>query len=252
MVIYKAEFPNGKVYIGKSKIFELRKYHHIWNSKRLNKNHIIMYKAINKYGPENIKWSIIYECSSIDEMNKKEIEFINLYKSTKYEFGYNMVCGDKEDYELRQNFDKDYRIDIIKRKLKSNGHDPNNYIEIDDNLSSLIIKDYQENLIGIRKLSKKYSISRQRLTRLFKYNKIEIDKDISSKINSYIPSNELIERVINNFKKSKTIKEISKDENLTILIVSRILHDSGIRKSKRFKNGKRYDGKQPKKQKSNN
>jgi len=30
------------------------------------------------------------------------------------------------------------------------------------------------------------------------------------------------------------------------MITSRILHDSGVRISSRFKDGKRYDGKQPK------
>ena len=108
LVIYKAEFPNGKVYIGKTKNFEQRKYHHIWNSNRRNNGHIIMYKAILKYGSDNINWSILCECLDNDDMNKKEIEYIKMYNSTSHKFGYNMVCGDKEDYVKRENFEKSY------------------------------------------------------------------------------------------------------------------------------------------------
>ena len=55
-----------------------------------------------------------------------------------------------------------------------------------------------------------------------------------------------INSVISKYKSGKTIKEISKEEGLTIMITSRILHDAGVRLSTRFKDGKRYDGKQPK------
>jgi hypothetical protein len=251
MIIYKAIFPNEKVYIGKTINFESRKYQHIWNSKRKENSHIIMYKAIRKYGADNIKWEIIHECSSLKEMKEKEKEFINLYKSTEHEYGYNMVCGDKEEYILRDNFDESYRIDIIKRKLKSNGHDPEKYVVIDENLEIKIIEDYK-NLIGIRALSKKYGISRQRLRRFLLSKNIEIDKEIVSKITTFVPSIEIIKDICDNFKSGKTIKSIAYEKNLTIMITSRILHDSGVRISKRFKNGKRYDGKQPKKRELNN
>lgn len=251
MVIYKAEFPNGKVYIGKTINFEMRKYHHIWNSQRFEHSHIIMSKAIRKYGPDNIKWEIIYECSNVEEMNQKEKEFITLYKSTEHEYGYNMVCGDKQDYQLRENFQEEYRVDIIKRKLKSNGHDPEKYVVITEDLSENILTDYS-NKIGIRPLSKKYGISRQRLRRFLLSQDIKIDRDIAKEKNTFVPAKDLEERVINQFKEGKTIKQISELEKLTIMIVSRILHDSGVRKSKRFENGKRYDGRQPKSRQHNN
>jgi hypothetical protein len=210
-----------------------------------------MSKAIRKYGPDNIKWEIIYECSNVEEMNQKEKEFITLYKSTEHEYGYNMVCGDKQDYQLRENFQEEYRVDIIKRKLKSNGHDPEKYVVITEDLSENILTDYS-NKIGIRPLSKKYGISRQRLRRFLLSKGIEIDIEITKIINTFIPSEELTKRVINQFKEGKTIKQISELEKLTIMIVSRILHDSGVRKSKRFENGKRYDGRQPKSRQHNN
>jgi len=245
-VIYKAEFPNGKVYIGKSKNFENRKYHHIWNSKRSNHKHIMMSRAINKYGPDSIKWSIICECLSSDDMNQKEIEFIKLYNSTLHEFGYNMVCGDKFVYEKRNNFDDSYKVDIIKKKLKSNGHDPDEYVVITDELKMEIINDYVNNKLSRNDLVKKYSISRQRMSRLLKSENIEININKGSEVNTKKFDIEYINKIIELFNSGLNIKTIGEQENLTIMIVSRILHDSGTRISSRFKNGKRYDGRQPK------
>lgn len=245
-VIYKAEFPNGKVYIGKSKNFESRKYHHIWNSKRNNHKHIMMSKAINKYGPDSIKWSIICECLSSDDMNNKEIEFIKLYNSTSHEFGYNMVCGDKFLYEKRDNFDESYKIDIIKKKLKSNGYDPDKYVIITDELKNDIINDYVNNKLSRNALVKKYSISKQRMSRLLKSENIEIDMNKASEINTKTFSIDYIDKIVELYNSGLNIKTIGQQENLTIMMVSRILHDSGTRISIRFKDGKRYDARKKK------
>jgi len=209
-----------------------------------------MYKAIRKYGEENIKWEILCECDNFEDMKEKEIFFIKLYNSTSHKFGYNMVCGDKEDYNKRENFNKEYQLDIIKRKLISNGHDPSKYIEITDELSLEILNDYGK--IGIRGLANKYKISRQRLTRFIKSKDIEIIKDMATITNSIKIDDSFIKTVIQKWQNGKTIKDISSEEGQTIQTISRILHDSNIRKSKRFKNGKRYDGRQPKKSKPNN
>lgn len=248
-VIYKIEFPNGKVYIGKSKNFKNRKYIHIWKSKKSNINNLknmIVSKAINKYGIDSIKWSIIHECLDYDDMNKKEIEYIKFYNSTSPEFGYNMVCGDKLVYHKRDNFDNDYKVDIIKKKLKSNGHDPNKYIVITNELKEEIIDNYINKKMSIRSLVKRYSITKQRISRMLKSENIEINKNKSVETNTKIFNIEFINKVIDLYKSGMSINSISKQESITIMLVSRILHDAGIRYSKRFKDGKRYDGRQPK------
>lgn len=252
MVVYKAEFPNGKVYIGKTKNLKLRIYHHIRNSKKCENNSIIMYRAIRKYGEINIKWEVLCECETIEEMSMMEIEYIKKYKSISHEFGYNMVCGDKEVFSKRENFDKDYQLDIIKRKLKSNGHDPDNYLVIDIEISKNIKIDYNDNKLSIRELSRKFKISRQRLSRFLKSENIEIDKNRAVLTNSVILSDQQIDFIISKYKNGKTISAISKEESETIQTISRVLHDSGTRISKRFKNGKRYDGRQPKSRQFNN
>jgi hypothetical protein len=184
-------------------------------------------------------------------MNQKERDFINLYKSTEHKYGYNMVCGDKEEFIMRENFDENYRIDIIKRKLKSNGHDPEKYVIITDEIKNEIIKDYVDNKFSIKALSRKFLVSHQRLARLLKSENIEIVKDKCVETNSVRIDDDEIKFIIDGYKSGKTIKNMAEELDLTIMIVSRILHDSGVRESKRFKNGKRYDGKQPKKRKLN-
>jgi transposase len=246
MIIYKATFPNGKVYIGKTKNFNHRKRCHIYCARSGKNENIIFYRAIRKYGEDNIKWEIISECSSIEELNTLEIFYIKEHNSIDYNFGYNMVCGDKQTYEIRNNFDKEYLLEIIKSKLKSNGHNPENYIPFTEELENEIIKKYVDEKYSIRKIVKEYKISKNRITRLLKSKNIEIDLERCKLTNSIQLSEEQINRIADKYKKGNTIKLIAEEEKLTIMIVSRILNDLELRISKRFKNGKRYDGKQPK------
>lgn len=238
-VIYKAEFPNGKVYIGKSKDFDSRKIKHSYSTRYYNTK---LTNAINKYGFDSIKWEIIFETEDIDIINQKEIEFILKYDSIKN--GYNTSTGGDGGDTISSN---PRRLDIIKQQLTSKGYDSDSYyIEISDIISKSIIEDYISNKLSLKALSRKYGISRQRITRFLKSNNIEIDQDRIKITNSIKLSEDQIESVINKYKNGKTIKDISSEENQTIQTISRILHDSGVRLSTRFKDGKRYDGKQPK------
>ena len=92
--IYKIENSvNGKVYIGKS-IDILNKrwpsHKNLLNNGTHDNRHL--QNAWNKYGEDNFKFSIIFECC-IDELNKYEIYYINLYKSYLPEYGYNKTYG---------------------------------------------------------------------------------------------------------------------------------------------------------------
>jgi predicted DNA-binding protein YlxM (UPF0122 family) len=238
-VIYKAEFPNGKVYIGKSKDFDSRKIKHSYSTRYYNTK---LTNAINKYGFDSIKWEIIFETEDIDIINQKEIEFILKYDSIKN--GYNTSTGGDGGDTISNN---PRRLDIIKQQLTSKGYDSENYyVDISGIISKSILDDYLNNKISIREISKKYNISRQRLSRFFKSNNINIDKDMVKLTNSIKLEDDKINSVISKYENGKTIKEISEEEGLTIMITSRILHDAGVRTSTRFKDGKRYDGKQPK------
>lgn len=86
--VYMHRFPSGKVYIGiTSKEPEDR-----WENGRgyCTQN---VYKAILKYGWDNIEHIILFCGLSKEEAEQKEIELISLYDSTNPEHGYNIDNG---------------------------------------------------------------------------------------------------------------------------------------------------------------
>lgn len=131
-LIYKATL-NNKVYIGKTKNIEDRKKKHLSHSKVKSTNSKF-YRAIEKYGFENIKWEIIYETDDLEDINKMEIFFINKYNSVKD--GYNISTGGDGGDTISNNPE---RINIIKKRLITNGKDIENYVEMTDEIKRSII-----------------------------------------------------------------------------------------------------------------
>lgn len=104
--IYKAlNTINGKIYIGFTENFEVRKTNH-QNSKSKSAFH----KALRKYGKDNFQWEIIYQ--SLDKQHcLKEMEnyFIIQYSSST-PHGYNMCSGGgggfcSEKQKIRMKYD---------------------------------------------------------------------------------------------------------------------------------------------------
>jgi len=97
-IIYKAtNIVNSKVYIGQTThTLEHRKKNHIalMNCQiRNNKKILYFYKAIEKHGIDSFIWEIIDTAFSKDELNKKEIYWIEYYKSLENDKGYNIAKG---------------------------------------------------------------------------------------------------------------------------------------------------------------
>lgn len=89
-VVYLHIFPNGKYYVG---ITCANPVNRRWRGGTGYHNQPKMYNAILKYGWENIQHKILYSNLTLDEANKKEIECIKYYNSTKN--GYNVSIGGK-------------------------------------------------------------------------------------------------------------------------------------------------------------
>ena len=83
-IIYKANFPNGKCYIGQTKNeLNTRIIQHKSDSK-YNTTNIPFYNAIKKYGFDNIVWEIIDEAESPEELDAKDI--VEITGGRKFQF----------------------------------------------------------------------------------------------------------------------------------------------------------------------
>jgi group I intron endonuclease len=91
MIIYLVtNLINGKMYIGQTTQLLRRR----WNQHcRVDKRGCsILYRAIKKYGKENFIIEVITICSSIEEMNYREVFYIKLF-NTMSSNGYNQTSG---------------------------------------------------------------------------------------------------------------------------------------------------------------
>lgn len=87
--VYMHKCPNNKVYIGITQQ-ELKKR---WNYGNGYKGCKLFYKAIKKYGWNNIEHFVLYDKLSKKDAEKKEIELIAKYKSNNQKYGYNICSG---------------------------------------------------------------------------------------------------------------------------------------------------------------
>lgn len=90
--IYKLTSPSGKVYIGQAKNYSSRIRQHIVLSK---KSDTLISRAIRKYGIDKFEVKFLYQQDQYNrpDLDKKEIFFIEKYKSTDKNLGYNICKG---------------------------------------------------------------------------------------------------------------------------------------------------------------
>lgn len=120
--IYKYTFPNGKIYIGKTKnSIEQRAGH---NGCKYGMNTLVG-RAIHKYGWINVVKEILVDDLTEQEANKEERRLIKQYNSTDKSIGYNLTRGGdggvsvyyKMSDETKQKIGQKNRISLKGRKL---------------------------------------------------------------------------------------------------------------------------------------
>ena len=87
--VYKHTSPSGKVYIG----LTAQQVEKRWRGGKGYKYNQAFYKAIQKYGWDNIKHEIIAENLTAEQAQKLEIELIKKYDSRNKNKGYNICVG---------------------------------------------------------------------------------------------------------------------------------------------------------------
>ena len=96
---------NGKVYIGQTRYLNSRYREH--KSELINGIHHNEYlqKSVNKYGFDNFDYEIICRCNE-DELDEKELYYINLYDSTNRNKGYNIHSGGENNRLSKETIEK--------------------------------------------------------------------------------------------------------------------------------------------------
>jgi len=87
--VYKHTSPNGKVYIGITRLNPIKRWQ---NGRGYRRNEYFM-NAIIKYGWDNIKHEILFTNLTEKEAWQKEKELISLYQSNNRKYGYNIENG---------------------------------------------------------------------------------------------------------------------------------------------------------------
>ena len=119
MVIYKINYPNGKIYIGLTTDLKRRMYEH--NNSSLNKKRQICDLAILKYG-KITEVEILEFITDISLLKEREKYWIKKYNSNDKKIGYNLTeGGDASDLFGENNgkaiFTNEQVLDIRKRRF---------------------------------------------------------------------------------------------------------------------------------------
>ena len=116
--IYKINFPNGKIYIGRAIDIKRRIREHY-----IKKDNTPCQKALFYYfkNPSEIEFEILFvqEKQNLNELKEKEIYYIELYQACNKNKGYNLLRGgDSADYgvdNIASKITQEDLEDIIKR-----------------------------------------------------------------------------------------------------------------------------------------
>ena len=106
--VYCHTSPSGKKYVGITGNEPNKR----WASGAGYKKNPIFYKAIQKYGWDNIIHEILETNLTKEEAIDKEIYYISLFKANKKEYGYNATCGG-------EGCNGAPRSDVTKEKLRA-------------------------------------------------------------------------------------------------------------------------------------
>ena len=87
-IVYMHTTPSGKRYIGITSKLPCQR----WSRGNHYKTQMFG-RAVEKYGWDNIKHEILYTGLTEEEAKAKEIELIAEYRTTEYEYGYNLTQG---------------------------------------------------------------------------------------------------------------------------------------------------------------
>ena len=99
-IVYQHIFPNGKRYIGITSATTTRR----WRLSGKGHESQFVYRAIQKYGWENVRHEIFCVCENKEQAERVEAFLIQRFETTNPKCGYNVLPhGDLRDYKERKH-----------------------------------------------------------------------------------------------------------------------------------------------------
>jgi hypothetical protein len=95
--VYRHICPNNKIYVGITKLSAKAR----WGKNGILYKNQYFYRAIQKYGWDNIKHEIMFENLTKEDAEAKEKELIEKYRSNQREYGYNIENGGYVHYHTQ-------------------------------------------------------------------------------------------------------------------------------------------------------
>lgn len=108
--VYYHTFPNGKMYFGQT-CMDVEKR---WKCGLGYKTQPLMWKAINKYGWDNIDHRIISIGLDKEEADFQEMFYISAYRTNEIEFGYNLTKGGEGTSGIKYNLSEETKSKMKK------------------------------------------------------------------------------------------------------------------------------------------
>ncbi len=123
--VYLIKSPSDKYYVGQAvkKLKSGKNWGYLsrWKSHISEANRNLNYcrlldNAIRKYGHENFEVSLLCECTSLEELNEKEVFYIEKYNSLTPN-GYNLITGgNKNQIHSKETCEKKVLVFWVKIK----------------------------------------------------------------------------------------------------------------------------------------
>jgi len=172
-VVYMHTTPSNKKYIGMTSTGVNTR----WGNKGIRYKDQMFYRAINKYGWDNITHEIISENLNYNQAKELEINLIEKYQTYKYEFGYNLTKGGEGHNGFKTS-------EETKEKMRNNREGANacSYGSFPSEETKLKMSVSAKNKVFTKETREKMSINK--FKQVFQY-----DKE-GNFINTYISASE--------------------------------------------------------------
>ncbi len=207
--LYIITFPNNKKYVGITTNFLSRKNKHKNRAKKSKYQHLKLYRAINKYGFNNLKWEFYTNYHTWKDLSKAEIDMI--FKLNSMKLGYNTTNGGEGHLGFKPSKETKEKIS------KSNKNRP----------KPLGFKEHLSKIrLGVNNPMYGATTSKKQKEAVSKASKGE--KNVNSKL-----TNKQINEIRNKYKSGKyLIQELAKNYNINRNAISKIIQNKSYIDSK--------------------